>query len=471
MKAVKTSQSRQLKLDGGPAFERAAAVEEVHIATALYTTMGVVDALLDKLEWPHSGGRLLDPSAGDGSFLIRALQRLDLTKAREIERVQGWEIHPGAAQEARAKVASLLRRAGWSEDEAKSAAARTVVNKDFLTDGPEANEFRIIAGNPPYLRFQRLPDFFKTIYGEQLPKYARADLLHAFLDRCAKMLPDDGACGLICSDRFLFNSTAADLRRELGHRVGISHLARLDASTSFYRPKLRVKDSPPRIHPVELVLRPTAFGQFPITHEAISPDDPGRTEQTNGRTLADIAKVSIAPWLGPIGIFVVTGDVATLLHAAGAELIPAVDTDDIEPGTDILRTPTRYAIRTYRAVQPAGILEEHLKSQRERMPKRGLSNPFWVPPETINLPLDRPTLLIPRIARGLRAIPLPAGVLPINHNLSVVSTTNMPLKELRELLLSESSQDWIRRNAPRLESGFYSITTRLLRRLPISETL
>lgn len=459
-------QPRQLALDCGTLFDRAAAVEEVHIATAIYTTVGVVDALLDRLRWPHSGGRLLDPSAGDGSFLVQALQRLNLADPDQLYRVQGWEIHPGAAQEALARVTLLLRQAGWAEEEAHCLATSIVVNKDFLTDGPRQGDFQVIAGNPPYLRFQRLPEYFKELYSRQLPGYARGDLLHAFLDLCAKLLPEDGVIGLVCSDRFLFNATAAELRRRLGTRVGISHLARLDPATSFYRPKRRVKGSPPRIHPVELVLCTAGSGVFPLTGEAISPDNPGANEPA-GRTLGDIAKVSIAPWLGPFGIFVVSGDTAVKLRAANAQLIPAVDTDDIVPETDQLKTPTRFAIRTQRETPPTGMLAEHLMAQRSRMPKRGQSRPFWMPPETINLPLDRPTLLIPRIARRLRAIPLPAGILPLNHNLSVVSTSDYSLEDLREMLLSEKSQEWIRCNAPRLESGFYSITTRLLRRLPI----
>ena len=91
--------------------------------------------------------------------------------------------------------------------------------------------------------------------------------------------------------------------------------------------------------------------------------------------------------------------------------------------------------------------------------------------EPINLPLDKPSLLIPRIARRIRAIPIPARVLPINHNLSVVNTTDRSLDDLKTLLTSEASHAWLQRNAPRLENGYYSITTTLLRRLPIEEHL
>lgn len=447
---------------------RTRAVEAVHLATALYTTSSVVDALLDRLDWPHAGGRLLDPSAGDGSFLLRALARLDLSDASQLERVRGWEIYPEACHEARRHVAALLQGAGWEKPEARTHADRIVLNLDFLTDGPDHGEFDVIAGNPPYLRQQRLPDYFKLLYTDLLPKYARADLLHAFLDSCVRLLADGGRIGFVCSDRFLFNERAAELRARLGMKVGISHLARLDPSTSFYRPKLRAKGTPPRIHPVEVVLRPSVVASMPLTATAISPDEFG-LEPHQGLTLGQVARVSIAPWLGPAGIFVVAGDVAEKLRGAGADLVPAVDTDDVDPHSDELNKPTRYAIRTTRDVEPAGAVAEHLLRERARMPKRGRGRAYWMPPETITLPLDQPRLLIPRIARRLRAIPLPAGVLPINHNLSVVAAkdSGTTLDELRELITGDDSQAWLRRHAPRLESGFYSITTTLLRRLPV----
>jgi hypothetical protein len=254
----------------------------------------------------------------------------------------------------------------------------------------------------------------------------------------------------------------------MGSRVGISYLARLDPSTSFYRPKLRVSGSPPRIHPVQIVLRPLATGSYPLTGEPISPDEElGHKEKVNGPTLSDIATVSLAPWLGPMGIFVVTGKEAELLRKAGADLVDAVDTDDIEDGT--LKAATRFAIRTDPVAPPKSrIVDRHLRDRRHLMPPRGQQRPYWLPPESIKLSIDQPSLLIPRIARQLRAITLPAGVLPLNHNLSIVSAReDVSLEELRAILLSTQSQAWIQRHAPRLESGYLSITTKLLRRMPV----
>lgn len=73
-------------------------------------------------------------------------------------------------------------------------------------------------------------------------------------------------------------------------------------------------------------------------------------------------------------------------------------------------------------------------------------------------------------AKCLRAIPLPAGVLPINHNLSVIScSSKYDLSCLRERLTCDRSQDWIQRHAARLENGYLSITTTLLRELPVED--
>ena len=445
---------------------RLSAIETLHAATALYTVAEIVDALLDRLDWPDCGGRLLDPSAGDGSFILQALRRLDTNDVTQLDRIQGWEIHPGAASTARTRVAGFLRQSGLDPHTSHAAASRIVINKDFLTHGPTHEHFHTIAGNPPYLRFQRLPDYFKQVYGRSLPKYASQDLLHAFLDRCVGLLNRNGSIGLVCSDRFLFNSTAGELRHQLGTRVGIEHLTRLEAKTAFYRPKQRVKGSAPRIHPVEIVLRHPSNSKFAITREPIVPDELGRPP-TTGPTLGDIAKISLAPWLGPFGIFVVSEATAACLRNTAATLIPAVDTDDIDPQTDELRGPSRFVIVADKLHQPTGLLDAHLQAQLHRMPKRGLKPKYWHPPEPVHLPLDTPTLLIPRIARRIRAVPLPANVLAINHNLSVISTSDLSLIELRQLLLAESSQAWIQRNAPRLESGFFSISTQLLRRMPI----
>jgi hypothetical protein len=211
-------------------------------------------------------------------------------------------------------------------------------------------------------------------------------------------------------------------------RVGIAHLARLDQKSAFYRPKRRIKDSPPRIHPVEIIFAPPSSSSLCLSEHPISPDSLIDNPANYERTLSDVATVKLAPWLGPHGIFVVDAATAQQLRD-DAELIPAVDTDDIDRLTDTLMPSTRFVIRTKPAVQPGLKLTRHLQATLCRMPPRGRRSLFWLPPEMPRLRLDQPALLIPRIARRLRVIDLPPGVMAINHNLSVVSNGQVPINE------------------------------------------
>jgi type I restriction-modification system DNA methylase subunit len=139
---------------------RDASVDEIHARTAIYTASPVVAQMLDRIGWPREhNGSLLDPSCGDGSFLLEALRRLklgvdDVAKAL---RVRGWEIHPGAVTSCRTRVAEFLVSLGWGSATAHATAAQNVTHADFLIDGPKDSKFDVIAGNPPYLRFIEPP--------------------------------------------------------------------------------------------------------------------------------------------------------------------------------------------------------------------------------------------------------------------------------------------------------------------------
>jgi hypothetical protein len=445
---------------------RGAAVDALHAATAIYTAGPIVEGLLRRIDWPNRPGRLLDPSAGDGAFLLGALALLEPTPKfpGELDRVRGMEIHPKAVREGREHVAKFLVSRGFTRADALAKAEEILTLGDFLMNPPETGEFAVIAGNPPYLRAVNLPAFFRELYGAVVPEFAQGDILHAFLARCTDLMPaEGGVIALVTSDRWMTNLSTGPLRAHIGTRFGVSHLAQLDVTTAFYRPKSRRKGTPPRIHPIEVVLE---AGAQPLTAEIVSLD--GRAPYT-GPTLADIATVRIAPWMGPEGVFVV--DQALGSKLTGVTLIPAVDVDDIARDRDELTGVRRYALKVEGDGPPVGAARTHLESQFHRMPekcrKRGC---YWLPPESINLPLTGERMMIPRIARRIRAVPLPEGVLPLNHNIQIaIPATGVSMELVRAVLLSDEAQAWAQSTAPHLENGYLSLTTMLLRRMPIPE--
>jgi len=447
--------------------ERADAIDALHAATALYTVRPIVEGLLDRLGWPDRADTLLDPSAGDGSFLIAALDRLapapgDRTTAL---RIRGVELHPGAVISARGAVADRLKSFGWGASEAHSLAREIIIERDFL-ECADLGKFSIVSGNPPYLRMAFLPDFFKELYGRITPAFAQADLQHAFLAKCLDCLEPDGELAMVVSDRILFNQGASALRAYLGDRLTLDHVRRLDAATAFYRPKLRRKGTPPRCHPIEIVLTPSPDG-IALTQAPISPDDPHAKHERAECTLADIASVRLAPWLGPRGIFNIDEAIAASLPREA--LVPIVENDDVR-ADDTLGAPRRYAIRTYKDQRPADAIVSHLEAALPRMPQRGKRKTWWMPPETITLDISRPGVLIPRIAKRLRAIPIPAGVLPVDHNLHITTSDTLSQSDLINLVTCDEAQDFARLHAPRLENGYLDLRASLLRRIPVHRT-
>lgn len=288
----------------------AQAIDELHAATAVYTAEPIVDALLARINWPNGDASIADCSAGDGQFLTRALSKLlsigHVDDDRLPRLIQGWEIHPIAAAEARARLATVLIEFGRSAARAAVIAGKIVRNQDFLTAGPTEPCIDFLIGNPPYIRMVAVPAMLRTEYSQVVPRYAFLDLMFSFLDRCSKVLRPGGKMGLIVSDRWLSNSGAAALREALGMRLAIEHIERVDASSAFFRPKARRAGTPARVHPVLVVLGPHGTQ---ITKAPIYPGvDPGKYAAYP--TLDSIAKVKIAPWLDAPGIWSVTADQA-----------------------------------------------------------------------------------------------------------------------------------------------------------------
>lgn len=451
----------------GGALEHRLAVEALHRATAIYTAEPVVERLLARIDWPAGARKLADPSCGDGAFIVAAIskalraQRMDDEALCAI--VAGWEVHPDACTQARARVAAMLVSFGRTASQAARTAARIIRHADFLTDGPTIPSYDVIAGNPPYLRWVNVPELLRTIYARHVPAYAASDMLHSFLDRCVSALRAEGDIVLVTSDRWLFNAGAAKLRSALGQSVSLHHVERLDPRSTFYRPKQRRAGTPPRIHPVAVHLRRGAG--LALTKQAIFPGvEPGRYD--GYATLGDIATVRLAPWLGSPGIFVLEAAAAAASNIPARYLVPAIDTDDIVAGQ--LRPATRFAIATTPTETPCAEIIAHLERHMHRMATRGRRATPWLPPESFHrLDLEGPSLLVPRIAKEPRAIAVPPGHLPINHNLSIVCADAGTLSWISWALSRPLAAQWVREHAAPLENGYYSLTTTLLRQLPI----
>lgn len=440
-------------------------IDEIHRGTAIYTAAPEIECLLDQLDWPNQGKRLLDPGAGNGGFLVAALARLPLS-LNDVEtaahRVRGYEFHAGAAETARQAVQQHLQSRGWSVESSTSAARRIVETKDYLLSPVPVEAFDVIAANPPYWRIlQHLPpeSRYRCEFENAVPQHVRSDLLYAYLQRSVDIIAKGGKIGLITADRWLLNKGSATLREKIGALYSVSDIRRLDAESCFYRPKSRRRGSPARVHPVSLILTPGTSGRL----LSAAPFQIEQMPAVQGRPLAEIADIRLAPWLGPDGIFVVDHP----RNIPTEHLVPCIEPTDIDVETGTIRKH-RWAIATSKN-EPAPAVIAHIHGQYHRMPTRGRRSPQWLPPESFHgkLPLTEDAVLIPRIAKKLTPIRLPAGTMPINHNLVVVA--GIPADKLIAMLSDPLVSQQANILALRLENGYHSYTATLLRELIIPE--
>jgi hypothetical protein len=449
----------QLLLDLDVPDQRQVDIAAIHQGTGIYTTTPEIEALLDQLDWPAQGRRLLDPGAGNGGFLVAALRRLDLALddvAEATRRVHGYEFYREAVSDARRAVFDHLYGRGWTSSAAWRAANEIVEDHDFLLSPVPTGTWDVIAANPPYWRLANLPAGYRLDYEATVPAHARADLLYAYLDRSADVITSDGHIGLITADRWLLNSGSSELRRRLGTRYTVASARRLDAESTFYRPKTRRRGTVSRVHPVSLILTPTGSGR-PLGAEPfrLTP-----LPAVDGVPLRDIAEIRLAPWLGPDGIFIVgPGSGLPAEH-----LVPVVEPTDIDGQT--VRAPRKWALATDATEPPPAILA-HLDATLDRMPSRGRRAVRWLPPETFagRLPLDHDAVLVPRIARRLTGVRLPAGRLPINHGLVVVC--GLPVESVLAMLDDPEVQAQASDLSLGIDGGYRSFTATVLRQLVI----
>jgi hypothetical protein len=130
-----------------------------------------------------------------------------------VGRILAFEIHAGEALRGRAAVTRLLIKHGLRKSDAEALAADWIKTADFLLWPLAAGTFTHVVGNPPYLRWSKLPPFLRTQYERALPATtAKGDLFLPFLDRGIGALEVGGRLGFLCTDRWKFMAFAEGFR-------------------------------------------------------------------------------------------------------------------------------------------------------------------------------------------------------------------------------------------------------------------
>jgi adenine-specific DNA-methyltransferase len=199
----------------------------------VYTQPWVVDLILDlsgyRAENDLAVRYAVEPSAGSGAFLVPMVRRLlksvathgrSVTDARES--IRAYELDGHAASRATHLVARELCEHGLSHAEARELAQGWIGVGDYLLASPKDRRADLVVGNPPYIRYDDLPQDMLEAYRRMYPTMVgRSDIYVAFIEAGLRQLCAGGALAFICADRWMRSAYGAELRRMISAAFGV----------------------------------------------------------------------------------------------------------------------------------------------------------------------------------------------------------------------------------------------------------
>lgn len=224
---------------------------------AVYTNPEVVNLILDLVGYtddkPLFTQRLLDPSAGDGAFLIQAISRLISSyKARKGSTqgagdalsscIRGIEINPQTQALCRENLKTVMSSHGLTNIEIAQLLDKWLVCEDFLlwnrdllsSDDCGNTRFDYVVGNPPYVRQELIPDAKMSLYRLLYSTiYDRADLYVPFIQHSLELLASNGSLSFICADRFMRNRYGKRLRDFVVSNYQLKYIIDMHKSSPF----------------------------------------------------------------------------------------------------------------------------------------------------------------------------------------------------------------------------------------------
>ena len=193
---------------------------------AIFTRREVVDFILDLVGYNPKQElhnlTLVEPSFGNGDFLLVAVERLlqawqNLKKDIPVKALENCiravELHRKSFESTRVKLEEQLQSAGIDQPDAAKLIGTWLIHDDFLlADLPQSVHF--VVGNPPYIRQELIPDALSREYRNRYATFFdRADIYVPFIERSLKLLSDGGKLGFICADRWIKNRYGGPLRQ------------------------------------------------------------------------------------------------------------------------------------------------------------------------------------------------------------------------------------------------------------------
>jgi len=498
---------------------------------AIFTKPEIIELILDLADYRPESERLatthlLEPSCGDGAFLVAAIRRL-LTSERLHQKTINWfdtdlecaltacDLNSGFISLARQQTTDLLIEEGCPAQRAQVLAEKWIVHADFLL-AHWPTHFDFVVGNPPYVRIEDLPPNVLSRYRELYHTSAdRADLYVAFVENGLRLLSPRGCLAFICANRFVKNLYGRTLRQLIANQFHVRYYLNLEHTQPFISdvsayPCITVIDRQ-RGQPTSSA---TLHDIAPATLQAISP----ATNATKSKSpLASFSSwyADGAPWIATeragfdrltslaqscptleesatdtmVGIGVATGaDSVYVVPQLQPDIerrcqLPLLMAADIRPAA--LTWSGHYLINPFSSTDDGSLrdlqahpgLAAYFLRHRAQIQKRHVAqkrpDSWYRTIDRVTLSLtQRPKLVIPDIQSG-GVVGYDAGDYYPHHNVYWITSAGWNLRALQALLRSQIVLEQIRAYSVQMRGGSIRYQAQVLRqvRVPSADRL
>jgi hypothetical protein len=211
----------------------------------IYTRGWVVELILDlagyRAEEDLAALYAVEPSAGDGAFLLPMIRRLldsVETHGRTLDQARtalhAYELDEQSATRAIGLAVAELVRRGADIATAKVIAQGWVTVGDYLLQSPSDRKADLVVGNPPYIRYDDLPEGAFDAYRHIYPTMnGRCDIYVGFIEAAVRQLNERGALAFICADRWMRSAYGAELRQELSKNYSMEVVIEMHDAPAF----------------------------------------------------------------------------------------------------------------------------------------------------------------------------------------------------------------------------------------------
>ncbi len=483
---------------------------------AVTTRREVVDFILDLTEYTTDKvlykQRLLEPSFGDGEFLLAAVERLLATwRNSEVpdtvlqDAVCGVELHHATFERTRRRLDNILSREKLAAETRTALLNKWLTRGDFLLESIN-DHFDYVVGNPPYVRHEMIPDILMKEYRRRFTTiFDRADIYIPFIEKSLSLLSRGGTLGFICADRWMKNRYGGPLRKLVAENYHLKFYVDMVDTPAFNSdviayPAITIISKEPS-GPTRLARQPeiSADCLAVLSQKMLS------AQPTNTEDVEEISGVTTGtePWILEssdslalvrrierefpslkdagcnVGIGVATG--------ADKFFVAPFDTLDVEEYRKLPLVTTRDIVsgqvrwQGYGVINPfndegglvslddypklAGYLSRYEHEIRKRHISKKSPHSWYRTIDRIYPALAKqPKLLIPDI-KGEAQIVHEDGIFYPHHNLYYITSKQWDLKVLQAVLQSGIAELFVNTYSTKMRGGYLRFQAQYLRRI------